>query len=139
MLVIAMLATVLALNHGVTVTGLRHPPPQVAAGTSSPTVFYPPTAQLKGLTGEVVVQCDAALDGALSHCAVLSEAPVGADFGAKAVQVADRLRLPRQTLAPLMNGDTLVLGAKVRLPVHFVLVDNPAPPGSSLKPRPPVS
>jgi TonB family protein len=89
--------------------------------------FYPRVAQLVGLDGHVTIECGVTAEGGVENCAVLSETPVGMEFGKAAVAMADLFRMKPKTIdgAP-------VAGAKVIIPIGFMYphvdADDPPPP-----------
>jgi hypothetical protein len=78
--------------------------------------LFPDGARAKGISGEAVIQCKAAPDGALTDCVMLREAPLGLGFGAATLKSARHFRM-RPTLA---DGKT-VDGAIVLIPVKWQL------------------
>lgn len=89
-----------------------------AAWTRKPTAeelfaVFPSEAVRKGITGKVSIECEAALDGVLKGCTVVSEDPPGMGFGAAALALA-----PQFELRPaIVNGRPA--SSQVRIPITF--------------------
>ncbi|MEZ5957885.1 MAG: TonB family protein [Hyphomonadaceae bacterium] len=54
----------------------------------NPERFYPREAFMRGVAGEVVLDCDVDTEGRLA-CVVVSETPAGSEFGAAALRIAN--------------------------------------------------
>jgi TonB family protein len=87
--------------------------------------LFPEAAAKAGLRqGRATVDCSVAHDGSLKECAVSSEDPGGLGFGDSALQVAAVMKMN-----PWTAQGAPVDGARVRLPIKFVLPDHaPAAP-----------
>jgi TonB family protein len=80
---------------------------------------YPDAARKRGVVGNAVVECRMAASGPLSDCAVLTEAPAGAGFGAAALALTPLFR------AEEVDGFGLkVENRRIRIPIRF----SPGPP-----------
>lgn len=77
---------------------------------------YPAAALEQGLTnGRADLSCAVEADGRVSACAIVSEDPVGAGFGAAALQAAAEARLSPRTV------DGMATGGTVRFSVRFTM------------------
>ena len=86
--------------------------------------FYPEDAMRRGLSVKVVMQCNVAREGTLYGCAIITETPPNAGFGAAALKLA-----PYFEMTPQMEDGRPVAGGVVRIPVVFN-IDSPDPPSS---------
>lgn len=77
---------------------------------------YPDAAVKKNLEGKASLNCTVTTDGALSHCFISDEDPVGEGFGEAVLKLADRFHMKPKTLdgAPIEGG-------VVRIPIAFRL------------------
>jgi protein TonB len=75
---------------------------------------YPVSARRQGVTGGATVECVVLVSGYLGQCLVLEEDPPGLGFGAAAMRVAARFRVP----AELPDG-TLTTGRTIRRGIVF--------------------
>ena len=64
----------------------------------------------------VVLGCTVQADGALGACAVAQETPAGQGYGQGALALASKFRM-----APWSTDGEPTVGAKIRLPIHYVL------------------
>lgn len=81
-----------------------------------PTPSYPKAAIEQGLnSGRADLSCTAQADGRMTGCMVVSEDPVGAGYGAAALEAASRARLSPRT------ADSVATGTVVRFSVRFRL------------------
>src|SRR5579859_1601859 len=64
----------------------------------------------------VVLGCTVAADGSLGGCAVAQETPAGQGYGAGALALTAKFRM-----APWSTDGEPTVGAKIRLPIHYVL------------------
>jgi beta-lactamase regulating signal transducer with metallopeptidase domain len=78
--------------------------------------FYPHEALVRELAGHVVMRCRVGRVGAVSHCAIEDEAPLGGGFGRAVLQMAPLFRMK-----PVSLSGRPVAGASVRIPVSFKL------------------
>jgi hypothetical protein len=79
--------------------------------------LFPEAAAKAGLkTGRAIVDCEAAHDGTLIHCAVVSEEPSGLGFGESALAIAGVMQMN-----PWTKQGAPVEGAKIRLPIRLNL------------------
>ena len=76
--------------------------------------FYPEDAMRRGLSGKVVMQCNVAREGTLYACAIITETPPNAGFGAAALKLA-----PYFEMTPQMEDGRPVAGGVVRIPIVF--------------------
>jgi len=74
---------------------------------------FPAAAVAEGIDGKVVIDCEAAIDGSVRNCAVVSEAPAGMGFGAAALSLTPQLRM-----RPALRGG-VPTAARVRIPINF--------------------
>ena len=79
---------------------------------------YPRRAQSIGQTGSALLTCTVNAVGTVSACAVVSEAPAGAGFGAAAVRLSRYFRMQPKT-----EDGQPVDGAQVSIPLKFTLGD----------------
>ena len=79
----------------------------------NPERFYPREAFMRGVAGEVVLDCDVDIAGRLS-CVVASETPTGQGFGDAALRIADA-----HVMRPAMQGGAPVR-ARYRMVVPFL-------------------
>ena len=86
--------------------------------------LYPAQARAQRLGGMAVIQCDVTAAGALSGCAVVSETPQGAGFGAATLQMASLFQMKPKSI----DGKP-VAGGIVRIPVKYMVpsVQEPKP------------
>jgi protein TonB len=75
---------------------------------------YPAGAQRAGISGSATMDCVIAPDGALRHCAVVSETPVRQGFGQAALALAASYRAGATTSAGWPTS-----GYRVRVPVEW--------------------
>jgi beta-lactamase regulating signal transducer with metallopeptidase domain len=78
--------------------------------------FYPAKALAQELTGIAVMRCRVQRTGALSACAVIREAPLGAGFGKATLQMA-----PLFKMKPIGLNARPFDGGMVKIPVRFQL------------------
>ena len=78
--------------------------------------YYPKAASRQGISGRAVMQCKVNAQGRLEDCAVLSEDPVGWDFGDAELKLAPFFRMTAKT----PDGKS-VAGASVTIPMRFTL------------------
>lgn len=93
---------------------IRHP-----AWISQPTGaqmerVYPRRALEDGIGGRVTLRCSVTVTGAMSNCAVASETPAGAGFGAAAMKLTRHFRI-----SPRTEDGRAVEGAVVTIPLAF--------------------
>lgn len=83
---------------------------------------YPAAARQAGVaTGRAVLDCIVADDGALGHCAVVSQDPDGLGFGDAALALAPSFH------ASIWTGDGLpTIGGHLRLPLRLNRADEPS-------------
>lgn len=75
---------------------------------------FPRTALSHGRNGRATITCTVTVDGALSGCFVVSEAPAGEGFGAAALALVPQFQMRPQ----LVDGQP-VGGASVTIPIRF--------------------
>ena len=96
--------------------------------------YYPALPKGLSLSGSVRMTCAVNVSGSLYDCHIVSEAPAGLGFGQAALRMTPVFKMKPQTIdgAP-------VNGAKVLVPVHFIMPTPPAaPPAGSLAAGPAV-
>ena len=77
---------------------------------------YPAAAIEQGLTsGEAMLSCGVEADGAMSGCTIVSEEPVGAGYGAAALEAAAQARLSPRTVEGVAAGGTVRFTVRFRL------------------------
>ncbi len=87
------------------------------------TSLFPAEAIKAGLkTGHGVADCTVAADGSLTKCTAASEDPTGFGFGAAAAVAATYF-----ALNPWTSEGRPADGAQIRIPIRFVLADEPPP------------
>ncbi len=69
----------------------------------------------------VVLGCTVVADGALSGCSVTQETPPGQGYGQGALALATKFRM-----SPWSTDGAPTVGAKIKLPIHYVLKPVPA-------------
>ena len=74
----------------------------------------PEATTMHGLSGRIVLMCQAAANGRLAGCRIESEEPMGKGFGAAALSVARKFQM-----APTAADGTSVAGGTVRIPIMF--------------------
>jgi hypothetical protein len=79
-------------------------PLQLSDPPEKPERFYPQAARRDGVTGHVVLQCNAA-GGALAPCAVDEETPPDGGFGASALKLAKSLAVRTAAVAQIVKVD----------------------------------
>lgn len=77
---------------------------------------FPKSAAKKGIEGRATIQCQVNAAGRLVDCTVLSEEPVGEDFGSAAIGLSTIFRM-----RPATRDGQAVEGGTVRIPLRFVL------------------
>ena len=80
---------------------------------------WPTAAWKSGIGGKAVINCKVSVQGALFDCAVESERPAGAGFGAAAIALTPQLLMKPAT----RDGQPVV--SDVRIPLSFVKPDVP--------------
>ena len=81
-----------------------------------PTPDYPQAALSQGLdSGSVQLSCAMSDGTGFTSCAILSETPLGAGFGAAALLAARNARLAPETLAQTSAGARVVFTVRFRL------------------------
>jgi hypothetical protein len=86
--------------------------------------LFPEAAAKAGYkTGRGSVECTVAADGTLTGCAIATEDPAGFGFGDAAMEVAGVMQM-----SPWTKQGAPVEGARINLPIKFVLPDTAAPP-----------
>jgi hypothetical protein len=68
----------------------------------------------------VVLGCTVVADGALSGCSVAQETPPGQGYGEGALTLASKFRM-----SPWSTDGAPTVGAKIKLPIHYVLKQVP--------------
>lgn len=81
---------------------------------------YPQAALEAGLSGTATLLCHATLEGIPTGCTVLSEDPLGYDFGAAAISVIERARMNPEFVAGVEQPATF----RLRIPFALI-VSNP--------------
>jgi TonB family protein len=84
--------------------------------------FYPPEAVKAGVDGAATIGCAVSLEGRLTDCKVLDEAPAQAGFGAAALKLSERFQMK-----PMTRDGHPVSGGKIRIPIRFALPRPPQP------------
>ena len=84
---------------------------------------YPDEALRRGHSGRAVIECTMDAKGYLRDCAVLAEMPKSEGFGIATLR-----------LAKIMQVSGAIEGAKVKVPVEFLLTNDPRPPLKPVKP-----
>lgn len=84
--------------------------------------YYPEAAYQANVSGRAVLDCIVTADGRIA-CTVASEEPAGYGFGEAALRISTHFRMALQTRdgRPTRSG-------RVRLPIRFVLADEPPAP-----------
>lgn len=95
------------LRPGVIVAPQWDTPPEL--------VFPTRASQRYVVSGQARVRCVVASDGALTDCVVLSENPVGADFGAAILTAATTARLSADSVASARPGAIVEISSTFRL------------------------
>lgn len=80
--------------------------------------FFPTRAAIRGVTGRSVVRCTVGTDGVLGGCRVVSEEPVGLDFGLVAIAMARSMGIGKATKSGESTG-----GREMVVPFSFNLQD----------------
>jgi TonB family protein len=86
-----------------------------------PQLFPEAAAKAGYKVGRASVECTVAADGTLSGCATATEDPAGFGFGEAALEVAGVMQM-----SPWTKQGAPVEGARINLPIKFVLPDTPA-------------
>ncbi|MFC7377090.1 energy transducer TonB [Brevundimonas sp. GCM10030266] len=82
----------------------------------APVIEFPTRASQRGIeSGQARARCVVAPDGALTGCVVLSEHPVGADFGAAVLSAASTARLSPASVASARPGAIVEINSTFRL------------------------
>jgi TonB family protein len=87
--------------------------------------FYPAHESVAGVEGRSVMRCDVTVYGLLTACVVVSESPPDAGFGKASLHLANRFRMK-----PCAPGGLHVTGARVVIPIHWVLSGDQPPPAT---------
>jgi len=82
---------------------------------------YPDDALRRGHSGRAVVECTMDAKGYLHDCTVLAEVPKSEGFGKATLRITN-----------LMQVSGAVAGAKVKVPVQFLQINNLPPPPKSV-------
>lgn len=77
---------------------------------------FPAQAGRREIDGMAVTSCKVAVDGTLTDCEVIEEAPAGVGFGKAALAL-----MPRFLMRPMTRDEQPVEGGTVRIPMRFVL------------------
>jgi TonB family protein len=77
---------------------------------------FPAQALRRGIDGMAVTSCKVAVNGTLTDCETLEEAPAGVGFGKAALAL-----MPRFLMRPMTRDGQPVEGGTVRIPMRFVL------------------
>jgi TonB family protein len=77
--------------------------------------FYPAQALAARLPGRALIDCRVSEQGALTHCAILSEGPAGAGFGQAALAMTQAFQM-----SPAAENGRPVAGGRVRIPIRFM-------------------
>ena len=91
---------------------------------------YPADALKANLNGAATLACAVSLEGRLTDCKVVDEAPAQAGFGAAALKLSERFQLK-----PMTRDGQPVAGGKIRIPIRFALPQNHAPAAPAESPR----
>lgn len=84
--------------------------------------YYPKLAGTLGVEGRAWLHCGVTIEGAPSHCVIVSESPAGLGFGDAALAMAPTFRFsPRKVDGRPAEGGT------VNIPIHFTLNAPPKP------------
>jgi len=76
--------------------------------------FYPDRAARNGISGRVTITCQVTGKGTLTKCSVVTESPVGEDFGAASLALASKFKMS------VMTADCdPVEGGTVRIPLNW--------------------
>jgi TonB family protein len=92
---------------------------------------YPAHAQRHDIEGRAVIVCQVAHDGRLADCRVVSETPMGEDFGVAAIALSQKFRM-----LPPPDGDAKP--AEVTIPILFKMPESSWPelkPATTTQPR----
>jgi TonB family protein len=84
--------------------------------------LYPPEAVKANVDGAATIACAVSLEGRLTDCKVLDEAPAQAGFGAAALKLSERFQMK-----PMSRDGQPVAGGKIRIPIRFSLPRPPQP------------
>ena len=82
--------------------------------------FYPTEAMIHLREGQAVIKCSVASDLALKDCAVVSEEPLGFQFGAAALKLSRLFKMK-----PTTPDGQSVTGTEVTIPLAFKLAPIP--------------
>lgn len=82
---------------------------------------YPAHAQRLEIEGRAVITCQVAHDGRLADCRVVSETPMGEDFGVAAIALSQKFRM----LPP--PDDYVAKPAEVTIPIVFKMPESSWP------------
>ncbi len=91
--------------------------------------YYPPQATIAGVNGRAVMTCLVTAEGSVSDCQVVDETPPGLGFGGAAVAMAPLFRMTPRAL----DGEP-VGGARVTIPIRFVIAGEAAPDAQQAAP-----
>lgn len=76
--------------------------------------YFPAVAQMLGLGGRTLMQCQVSTTGTMQSCTITSEVPKGLGFGDAALKISQFFRMK-----PMTVDGVPVAGAKINIPIHF--------------------
>ena len=76
--------------------------------------YFPAVAQLVGLGGRIMMNCQVSTSGTLENCTITNETPKGLGFGDAALKISEYFRMK-----PMTVDGVPVAGAKINIPIRF--------------------
>jgi TonB family protein len=83
--------------------------------------YFPPVAQLLGLGGRIVMNCQVSSTGTMENCVVTEETPKGMGFGDAALKISQFFRMK-----PMSVDGVAVAGTRINIPIRFAGPDRAA-------------